>query len=61
MQGVVSGVAESGATPLGVLLQGLGRRLVGKKVMRFWPDNGGWWEADVQSYQATTGQHRSDS
>lgn len=43
---------------MGCLLQGLGRRLTGKKVMRFWPDNGGWWEADVHTYNASTGQHR---
>ena len=43
---------------MGWLLQGLGRRLTGKKVMRFWPDNGGWWEADVHNYNASTGQHR---
>ncbi len=26
--------------------------------MRFWPDNGGWWEAEVHNYNASTGQHR---
>ena len=45
----------------GALLQGLGRRLVGKKVMRHWPENGGWWEADVESYSGSTGQHRLPS
>lgn len=47
-----------GGPSLGSLLHGLGRRLAGKKVMRHWPDNGGWWEADVDSYNAPTGQHR---
>ena len=53
MQGVAAEVQGSAAAPLGELMQGLGRRLVGKKVLRFWHEN------VVQSYQATTGQHRS--
>ncbi len=51
-------VQASGGPSVGWLLQGLGRRLTGKKVMRFWPDNGGWWEAEVHNYNASTGQHR---
>ena len=51
-------VASGGGPSMGALLQGLGRRLAGKKVMRHWPDNGGWWEADVDTYNASSGQHR---
>lgn len=59
VQAGAAGVGTSGDGPsMGALLQGLGRRLAGKKVMRHWPDNGGWWEADVDTYNASTGQHR---
>ena len=51
-------VASGGGPSMGALLQGLGRRLAGKKVMRHWPDNGGWWEANVDTYNASSGQHR---
>lgn len=51
-------MASGGGPSMGALLQGLGRRLAGKKVMRHWPDNGGWWEADIDTYNASTGQHR---
>lgn len=61
VQGVPAVVQASGAPSVGWLLQGLGRRLTGKKVMRFWPDNGGWWEAEVHTYNASTGQHRLDA
>ncbi|KAK9824407.1 hypothetical protein WJX72_010057 [[Myrmecia] bisecta] len=37
--------------PLGVLLHALGAELVGRRVMRNWPDNGGWWEARVSDYR----------
>ena len=56
--GAAAAVASVGGPSMGALLQGLGRRLAGKKVMRHWPDNGGWWEADVDTYNASTGQHR---
>ena len=58
VQAVPAVVQAAGGPSVGSLLQGLGRRLSGKKVMRFWSDNGGWWEADVHNYNASTGQHR---
>ena len=36
------------AEPIGVQLWRLGASLVGRKVMRYWPDEGGWWEAEVK-------------
>ena len=36
------------AEPIGVQLWRLGAGLVGRKVMRYWPDEGGWWEAEVK-------------
>ncbi len=37
-----------GDEPIGVQLWRLGAGLVGRKVMRYWPDEGGWWEAEVK-------------
>ena len=37
----------------------MGDALSGQKVMLFWPDEGGWWEADVVCFNAASEKHRS--
>lgn len=44
--------------PLGAALAKLGADLVGGKVMRYWPENGGWWEALVTEFSAAQQQHK---
>lgn len=42
--------------PIGSLMQSLGHQLVGKLVMRFWPDDGDhWWAAHVEDWTAGKG------
>ena len=46
---------------LGLLLQSFGEELVGQKVMRKWPDYQiQWWTGEVEAFDASTKQHRSD-
>ena len=47
----------SGGPSLGLLLQGMGTQLIGRKVMMFWPDDGKWYEAEVTEYQPRTMLH----
>lgn len=49
---------QGGLPALGHVLHNMQRSLIGKKVMRNWPDNGGWWEANVVGYGPTSGQHK---
>ena len=44
-----------GAPPAGPALASLGRQLVGRLVMRYWPEDQGWWEAYVGDYSSTRG------
>ena len=43
---------------VGPRLTALGQALVGKMVLRHWPDNGGWWEAAVLEYAGARSQHK---
>ena len=49
---------QGGLPALGHVLHSMARSLIGKRVMRNWPDNGGWWEAHVVGYGPTSGQHK---
>ena len=44
-----------GAPPAGPALASVGRHLVGRLVMRYWPEDQGWWEAYVGDYSSTRG------
>ena len=44
-----------GAPPAGPALSALGRQLVGRLVMRYWPEDQGWWEAYVGDFSSTRG------
>ena len=42
----------------GPALHGQGQNWVGKLVLRYWPDQGGWWEAKIGEYSASRSKHR---
>ncbi len=42
----------------GEAMRAAGPALVGRHVLRFWPDSGGWWEAVVDGWDAALAQHR---
>ncbi len=42
----------------GPALHGQGQNWVGKLVLRYWPDQGGWWEAKIGEYSALRSKHR---
>ena len=35
-----------------------GRAWIGKLVLRYWEDQGGWWEALVGDYSVKNGKHK---
>lgn len=56
-----AGKARGGKPPAqtpGEAMRAAGAALVGRRVLRFWPDSGGWWEADVGAYDAASQRHR---
>ncbi|KAK9821217.1 hypothetical protein WJX81_001314 [Elliptochloris bilobata] len=42
----------------GEAMRAAGAALVGRHVLRFWPDSGGWWEATVGAWDAASARHR---
>lgn len=50
--------ARAQAQTPGETMRAAGPALVGRHVLRFWPDSGGWWEAVVGGWNAALGQHR---
>ena len=56
-----AGKGRAGKAPAqtpGEAMRAAGAALVGRRVLRFWPDSGGWWEADVRAYDAASQRHR---
>lgn len=47
-----------GPQRFGEMVQALGAAAVGRRLQRFWPNEGGWWDASVSEYNAGTGEHR---
>ena len=47
-----------GAKTFGPAMHAAGRALIGKLVLRYWEDQGGWWEALVGDYLIKSGKHR---
>lgn len=50
--------ARAQAEAPGEAMRAAGPALVGRHVLRFWPDSGGWWEAVVDGWDAASAQHR---
>ena len=50
--------ARAQAQAPGEAMRAAGPALVGRHVLRFWPDSGGWWEAVVDGWDAASAQHR---
>jgi hypothetical protein len=44
-------------TDLGSQLTTQGAALIGQRVWRYWPDEGGWYEAEVLDWKPATGEH----
>jgi len=42
----------------GEAMRGAGAAMLGRQVLRFWPDSGGWWEATVAGWDAAAARHR---
>ncbi|CAL8466956.1 g6492 [Coccomyxa elongata] len=42
----------------GPALHAQGHNWVGKLVLRYWPDQGGWWEAKIGEYSTSRSKHR---
>ncbi len=42
----------------GEAMRGAGAAMLGRQVLRFWPDSGGWWEAIVAGWDAAAARHR---
>jgi hypothetical protein len=49
--------AAPAQTP-GEAMRGAGAAMLGRQVLRFWPDSGGWWEATVAGWDAAAARHR---
>lgn len=45
-------------TPLGAQLTVLGQAAVGRIVQRYWPDEGGWWDAQITGYNPDSKEHQ---
>ncbi|KDD74897.1 hypothetical protein H632_c1003p0, partial [Helicosporidium sp. ATCC 50920] len=43
---------------LGEVLLSLGPGAVGKMVERYWPDEGGWWMAQISAFDPDKGEHQ---
>ena len=48
-------MASPEGQPAGPALAALGRALVGCLIMRYWPEDHGWWEAFVADHSSTRG------
>lgn len=47
-----------GAKTFGPAMHAAGRALIGKLVLRYWEDQGGWWGALVGDYLIKSGKHK---
>ena len=47
-----------GAKTFGLAMHAAGRDWIGKLVLRYWEDQGGWWEALVGDYHIKNGKHK---
>ena len=54
-EGITPPAATSAATL--PLPEANGKELVGRLVQRFWPDEGGWFDAIITDYRPTTNEH----
>jgi hypothetical protein len=55
---VRKGARPPASRRFGPALHAQGPAWVGKLVLRYWPDQGGWWEAKVGEYSATRNKHK---
>ena len=49
---------REGAEDFGVAMHAAGRAWIGKVVLRYWEDQGGWWEALVGDYSVKNSKHK---
>jgi hypothetical protein len=43
---------------VGEILQQLGSAVVGRRVQRYWPEEGGWWTATLTGYSPESCEHQ---